>query len=183
MASRNWPEAAPTLTDGVVSLRAWEASDADAVVAACQDPVMQDSIGIPVPYLAEHARGFIEDFALQQWSSGQGAPFAAVDAVTHRLLAAPSLKEVDLDRKVAEVGYWVAPWARGQKVAQRAVRLMCDWAFTELGLRRLEFFIEPANAASCAVAERVGAVREELFRDMEVIRGTSRDIARYALQK
>jgi hypothetical protein len=33
------------------------------------------------------------------------------------------------------------------------------------------------------VAERVGCVREELFRDHEVIRGTSRDIARFALER
>jgi RimJ/RimL family protein N-acetyltransferase len=183
MSSLNWPEATPTLTDGVVTLRVWETTDAEAIFAACQDPVMQHSIPIPVPYLADHARGFIETFAPQQWSSRQGAPFAAVDAETGRLLAAPSLKAVDSEQRAAEVGYWVAPWARGQKVAQRAVRLICDWAFTELGLRRLEFFIEPANAASCAVAERVGAVREELFPNMEIIRGTSRIIARYALEK
>jgi RimJ/RimL family protein N-acetyltransferase len=183
MPSLNWPEAIPTLTDGAVTLRAWAAEDAEAILAACQDPVMQHSIPIPVPYLPEHARGFVENFAPQQWSSRSGAPFAAVDAETGRLLAAPSLKAINSDQKVAEVGYWVAPWARGQKVAQRAVRLMCDWALTDLGLRRLEFFIEPANAASCIVAERVGALREELFRDKEVIRGTSRDIARYALQR
>lgn len=183
MASLDWPVATPTLTDGSVTLRAWAARDVDAVVAACQDPVMQDAIAVPVPYLAEHARGFIEFFSPHQWSSGRGAPFAAVDAESDHLLAAPSLKEIDPDRTVAEVGYWVAPWARGQKVAQRAVRLMCDWAFTDLGIRRLEFFVEPANAASCAVAERVGAVREELFSDRETIRGTSRVIARYALEK
>ncbi len=60
---------------------------------------------------------------------------------------------------------------------------MCDWAFTEVGLQRREFFIEPANAASCAVAESVDCVREELLPNEEVIHGTSRDMARYALQK
>lgn len=181
MSSLNWPEATPTLTDGAVTLRAWARTDADAVFAACQDPVMQQAIPIPVPYLAEHARGFIDNFVPQQWSSRQGAPFAAEDTSTGRLQAAPSLKAIDAAQRVAEVGYWVAPWARGRKVAQRAVGLMCDWAFADLGLRRLEFFIEPGNAASCAVAEHVGAVREELLRDKEVIRGTRRDIARYAL--
>jgi RimJ/RimL family protein N-acetyltransferase len=33
------------------------------------------------------------------------------------------------------------------------------------------------------VAESVGCVREDLLRDKELIRGASRDIARYALQK
>jgi RimJ/RimL family protein N-acetyltransferase len=179
----NWPETVPVLTDGRVTLRAWHVSDVDDAFAACQDAELQHAIPVPVPYLADHARGFIEEFAPQQWASRQGAPFAAVDAESRRLLAAPSLKSVDHDRKVAEVGYWVAPWARGQQVAQRAVSLICDWAFTEVGFRRLEFYIEPSNVASCAVAERLGAVREELFPEKEIIRGTPRDIARYALEK
>ena len=182
MSSLSWPEVVPTLTDGSVSLRAWRSSDVDAVFEACQDPDTQHWLPIPVPYLVEHARGFIDVFAPQQWSSGRGTPFAAVDTHTGRLLGAPSLKDVDSDRRVAEVGYWVAPWARGRKVAQRSVRLMCDWAFTEVGLRRLEFLIEPTNAASCAVAESVGGVLEELFPEKEVIHGTSRDMALYAVQ-
>jgi RimJ/RimL family protein N-acetyltransferase len=183
MSSLNWPDAAPTLTDGSVSLRAWEASDADAVFEACQDPDTQYWIPIPVPYLTEHARGFIEAFAPQQWSTQQGAPFAIVDTQTGRVLGACSLKGIDVNLKAAAGGYWVAPWGRGQKVAQRAVRLMCNWALTEVGLQRLEFLIEPANAASCAVAESVGCVREGLLRDKELIRGASRDVARYTLRK
>ncbi len=183
MSSLNWPDAAPTLTGGSVSLRGWTGSDAEAVFDACQDADLQHWLAVPAPYRLAQARDFVEAFAPKQWSSRRGAPFAAVDTDTGQLLGAPSLKDVDSDRKVAEVGYWVAPWARGQSVAQRAVRLMCDWAFTEVGLQRLEFFIEPANAASCAVAGRLGCVREALFRNKEVIRGTSRDMALYALQK
>lgn len=183
MSSLNWPGVPPTLTDGSVTLRAWRSSDADAVFTACQDPDMQHWIPIPVPYTAEHARTFVEIFAPQQWSSGEGAPFAAVDAEADRLLAAPSLKAIDHNRKVAEVGYWVAPWARGQKVAQRAVRLMCDWAFTDVGLQRLEFYVEPANVASCVVAQRLQAVQEELLRDHVIVRDISRDIARYVLER
>lgn len=182
MSSLTWPQAPPTLGDGVVTLRAWTTSDIEAIVEACQDPVLQNSIAVPVPYLAQHAREFVEDFSPQQWASGEGAPFAAVGSRSGRLLAAPSLKGVDPNRACAEVGYWVAPWARGQKIAQRALRLMCGWAFSQVGLRRLEFLIEPTNAASCAVAERMGATREEFLPGKMFIRGSSRDIVRYALE-
>jgi Acetyltransferase (GNAT) domain len=57
---------------------------------------------------------------------------------------------------VAEVVYAVAPWARGRQVAQRAVRLLCDWAMTDVGLARLEFYLEPSTIASRAVAARLG---------------------------
>jgi RimJ/RimL family protein N-acetyltransferase len=183
MTSLNWPENPPSLTDGTVTLRAWAAGDVDDVYRACQDPVMQLAIALPVPYLRDHAKGFVEGFAPQQWADRQGAPFAAMDAETTQLLAAPSLKAVDPLTLSAEVGYWVAPWARGRKVAQRSARLVCDWAFTGLGLRRLEFFIDTTNVASCAVAERVGAVRENVTVRAAAAGGRSRHVARYALEK
>jgi len=54
---------------------------------------------------------------------------------------------------------WCVPSPRRReagRVAQRAVGILCEWAFREIGMARLEFYIEPGNAASRAVAERVG---------------------------
>lgn len=171
----------PTLAEGSIALRGWQETDASAVLAACQDQDIQHWLPVPVPYLEEHARGFVTEFATQEWTSGQGTPFAVVDASTGDLLGAAGLKDIDLAAKVAEGGYWVAPWARGHRVAFRAMRLLCDWAFTDLNLRRVEFFVEPANKASCSVVEQLGATWEGLLPDREVIHGTARETARYAL--
>ena len=107
----------------------------------------------PSPLLAEHAHGFVIDFARQEWSSSQGAPFAVLDAGSNVLLGSAGLKDIDFDGKVATGGYWVAPWARGQRVALRAMRLVCEWAYTGLGLDRVEFFVEPSNRGSCSTVE------------------------------
>jgi RimJ/RimL family protein N-acetyltransferase len=88
---------------------------------------------------------------------------------------------VDSRNLVGEVGYWVAPWARSQHVAQRATRLLADWAFGQAGFQRLELYIEPDNAASCAVAERLGCEREGLLRGKAIVQGQRRDMALYAL--
>lgn len=183
MSLPGWARVAPTFTDGVISLRPWEPTDAAAVLGACQDPDIQHWLPVPVPYLSEHAEGFVREFAPQQWSTEDGAPFAAVDSGTGRLLGLFGLKSIDFTRNTAELGYWVAPRARGRKVAQRGVRLLSDWSFNEVGLRRLAFLVEPANVASCAVVERTGAVVEEFLPGMLVIQGTPRDTARYVLQR
>ncbi|MDN4161108.1 GNAT family N-acetyltransferase [Nocardioides abyssi] len=177
------PRIPPTLTDGVITLRPWKRTDAPGVLKACQDADIQHWLPVPVPYLPEHAEGFVDEFSKQQWTSGEGAPFAAVDANAGHLLGAFGLKEIDRVRGVAELGYWVAAWARRRKVAQRGVALISDWAFGVAGLTRLELLVEPTNIASCAVVERAGAVLEDIVPDMDVIQGTSRDIARYALQR
>ena len=67
-----------------------------------------------------------------------------------------------------EVGYWVAPWARGKHVATRSVVLQVQ-AGPLFGLRRFELLIEARNAASIAVARNAGCydtgeVRENTMR-------------------
>jgi RimJ/RimL family protein N-acetyltransferase len=67
---------------------------------------------------------------------------------------------VDIDRATAtaELGYLVAPDARGRGIATAAVALLTRWAFEEEGLRRLVLLIDRANAASLKVAARCGYV-------------------------
>lgn len=175
------PFSVPTLTDGVVTLRGWREDDAPGVLAACQDPDIQRWLPVPVPYREEDARGFVAGFANEEWSSGRGAPLAVVDADTGELFGSVGLKDIDAVAGTAEAGYWVAPQARGRGVAARAVRLICAWAFDALSLERVELLVDPDNAASCAVAESVGAVRDDEPAAPAEVHGVSRPTVRYVL--
>lgn len=79
------------------------------------------------------------------------------------------------------MSYWVVSEARGQGVAVGAVRLLAGWALGDLGLVRLELFVEPENVASQRVAERCGFVREGLLRSRWVGQGRRRDSVVYGL--
>jgi RimJ/RimL family protein N-acetyltransferase len=173
----------PILSDGWLTLRAWTARDADAVLAACQDADTQRWMDVPVPYLPKHAADFVGQHSQQQWSSRHGAPFAIAATDNDQVLGSCALVGVTPSHLVAEVVYAVAPWARGRKVAQRAARLLCEWALTDVGLARLEFYIEPSNAASRSVAARLGCQFEGVLRNKALIQGTRRDMALYALLK
>ena len=123
------------------------------MTAACQDPEIQRWTLVPSPYRREHA---------EKWLAAAPGRAQAGEAVTllafegdGRLAGSFSL-ELDLARGYAEIGYWVAPRARGRGVATRAVRLLHDWAVGELGLRRIEILPDAANAPSRRVAERCG---------------------------
>ncbi|HYZ81363.1 MAG TPA: GNAT family protein, partial [Solirubrobacteraceae bacterium] len=59
----------------------------------------------------------------------------------------------------ANVGYWVAEAHNGQGVATRALGLVCERAFTEIGLHRIEAGTLPDNYASQRVIEKNGFVR------------------------
>lgn len=149
------------LTDGSVLLRCWDASDADAVFAACQDPVLQRWTRVPVPYLREHATGFVAD-AAARWAAGVPS-FGIFDPADGTLLGAHGFVGTpELD--VYEVGYWVAATGRGRGVATAATRLVCRFAFERMDAVRVEWQAEVGNVASRQVAEKVGFVLEGTLR-------------------
>jgi RimJ/RimL family protein N-acetyltransferase len=82
---------------------------------------------------------------------------------------------IETDEGKAELGYMVAPAARGRGVATEALRLLTDWGFTERGLVRLELLISVDNTASIRVAERAGYVREGVLRSLFVKDGRRED--------
>jgi RimJ/RimL family protein N-acetyltransferase len=146
----------PEIHDQGLLLRPWRVEDAEAVHRACQDPAIQRWTRVPSPYRYEHARHFVAEHAARAWQEGVGAPFAVIDPQTGDLLASCGLVTIDRVLSSAEVGYWTAPWARGQRVATRATRAVARWAFDDLGLRRVVWQAEVGNHASRLVALRAG---------------------------
>ncbi|WP_405094542.1 GNAT family N-acetyltransferase [Micromonospora sp. NBC_01412] len=144
------------LTEDGLLLRPWQATDSDVVHRACQDPDIQRWTTVPRPYLPEHAREFVTELSAAAWRDGTGAPFAVCDAATGELLASCGLVALDKAADTGEIGYWVAPWARGRGVAARATRAVARWAFDALGLRRLLWQAEIGNHASLLAALRAG---------------------------
>jgi RimJ/RimL family protein N-acetyltransferase len=90
--------------------------------------------------------------------------FAIVGAGDHEFLGIAVAPRIDRVARTAELGYVVAPSARGRGVASEALRLMTGWAFDELGMERLELLISVENEASKRVAARCGYVREGVMR-------------------
>ena len=144
----------PPLSDGVITLRAKAHGDVDALTAACQDPEIPRWTRVPVPYRRADAIGWIAAVELEL-DAGLSIDWLAVDA-EGRLLASIAVMQIDRGRGTGEIGYWVAREARGRGVATRAVRLVREWAASELGLTTLELVIHEDNAPSHAVARAAG---------------------------
>ena len=144
------------LSDGVVSLRPWRLADASAVAAACQDPEIQRWTRVPSPYSDADACEWLESQP-RRWLNGESAEFAVVDAVSGDVLACVGLVDIEWDDRRAEIGYWVVAGARRRGVARRAVLLLCDWAFREVDLIRLEILAEAENQVLAAAIARYAA--------------------------
>lgn len=153
--------------------------DVDAITAACQDPTTQHWLPLPRPYDVEQARYFVEDFATRQLQTGSGIVFVVEDDAG--LDGAMDLKNTDWCTGCTEIGYWAAPWARGRGLTTRAVHVLSRWALATMGLQRVELRVADGNAASIAVAQGAGFVREGLARNAGVTGHGRVDLHVYSL--
>jgi RimJ/RimL family protein N-acetyltransferase len=87
---------------------------------------------------------------------------------------------IDRPAAEAELGYVIAPGARGRGVATETVRRLTRWAFDEQALLRLTLIIDVANTGSQKVAQRCGYVREGLQRNAFVKPGVRSDALVYS---
>jgi RimJ/RimL family protein N-acetyltransferase len=141
------------LTDGVVALRPVDERDVDAIWAACADERVQRYIPLPLPYTRDEAEAYVAR-SVAHWATGRKAPFTITPpGDPDHLLGVIS---ITFAGSTGNAGYWVAPDARGQGVARRALDLLVDWVFAEreVGIVLLE--IHEANEASKEVARSAG---------------------------
>ena len=145
---------------------------------------------------------------LSPWEPSHGMPWAARHtpaayramrrAVTRRARLGTSLPfavrvegrlagQVTLDNVVrgalrsGYLGYWIDREVAGRGMASLAVALVCDHAFGEVGLHRVEADIRPENLPSRRLVERLGFRQEGLLRRYLDIDGEWRDHLAYAL--
>lgn len=88
---------------------------------------------------------------------------------------------VSAKHRRAEIGFELCSnhWGRG--IAGEALRTVVRHGFTQLGFHRIEALVEPANAASQQLLERVGFTREGLLRGYEFTCGKYDDLYMYSL--
>ena len=94
------------------------------------------------------------------WSAGDHASWAVVDAATDAVLGSVSVHSIDRVANDAEIGYWTAPAARGAAWPRVAVDAACRWAFGALPVDRIELCHAVENTASGRVAEKAGFTYE-----------------------
>ncbi|EFF91357.1 acetyltransferase [Streptomyces sp. e14] len=172
-------------------------ADTDAVYAAAQDPDIQRWTTVPSPYLYEHARGFVERQVPDGWADGSMCTFGLFlrhEDLRHGDLPHGEPPHEDLPHGdlphgeltgmlgvtmrslgTAEIGFWAVKEHRGNGYVAEAAGAVARWAFTRLGVDRLEWRAEVGNRASRAVAERVGFTVEGTLRAALNNKGVLRD--------
>lgn len=144
-------------------LRPWKLADINDIARACQDPLIQQWLAaLPSPYTPDDARTFVTDMAWRTARERTSLLLAVTGRPTGGLLGSIGLKGLG-DSRGAEIGYWVAPWARGRGYAAESTDALTRWAF-EHGLHRVQLLAATGNVASQRAAERAEFTREGVVR-------------------
>jgi RimJ/RimL family protein N-acetyltransferase/SAM-dependent methyltransferase len=166
-----------TFTDGVVTIRKFRRSDKFRMAELANNEKVAENLrdAFPSPYTLEDAEKFIslcflmkpyEVFAIEYGGEYVG------NIGLHR--------NEDVYRKTAELGYFIGEpyWHKG--ITPRAVNLICDYGFRELGVIKIYSGVFSFNTASQRVLEKCGFEREAILRNAVIKNGKICDEIRYA---
>ena len=168
-----FPHDVPTLTDGVVTLRAHGEDDVRGVLEQSTDPVSQAWTTVPVPYSLDDAKRFVREVMPGGWLTDQEWGFAVVH--DGRYAATVSLRNEGARR--AEIAYGSHPRIRGTGRMERALRLLLDWGFGDdgPGLDTVVWWANRGNWPSRRLAWRLGFATDVTLRSWLPQRGALLD--------
>jgi RimJ/RimL family protein N-acetyltransferase len=158
----------PPLSDAVVTLRPWRREDVPIKAAWGRDAVIVRWTEVPANNTEEAALAWAA-CAEDARQAGRAVALAIVDAKLDAVLGSCDIRRPDPDDPaLGEVGFLLAKEARGRGIATRAVGLLVEWSFRELGMERIQGLVHPDNPRSARVLERLGFRPEGLLRAYRV---------------
>lgn len=172
----------PSIEASRVRLRYLEESDIDSLFEIFSDEETVRYWSSPpfanraeaAKLLADIQRMFAEK-TLFQW----GIALKSDDGI----IGTATLFHLDPKNRRAEIGYALNRRVWGKGYVNEALNSLLRFAFTEMNLHRIEADVDPRNAASIRVLERLGFQREGFLRERWLVGGKTQDALFYGLLK
>ncbi len=131
---------------------------------------------LPFPYTEKHAMEFIEhcqgENPQQTFAVEYNGEFAGCVGL---------VRQTDIYKLTAEIGYWLGEPYWGLGIATKAVELITEYGFNQLGLVRIYTGVFDFNKASQRVLEKAGFKPECVFEKSVFKNGVICDEYRYGL--
>ena len=143
-----------------ITLRAFKQQDAETLATLLNNSRVVANLRdyIPFPYTPKDAMDFIH--LCQEENPRQNF------AIEHNKLFVGSIglvKQVDVYRKSAEIGYWIGEPYWGKGIATEAAKLITAYGFEQLELLKIFSAVFDLNKASQRVLEKAGYKLEAII--------------------
>ncbi|WP_027409984.1 GNAT family N-acetyltransferase [Anoxybacteroides tepidamans] len=106
------------------------------------------------PHIIAYLQQLEQDFSVYGWGV-----WLAIEKESNEAIGDLGFKGKPNVEKTVEIGYGIAPTARGHGFATEAVRALLDWAFRSPQVEKVVAECLESNAASIHVLEKVGMKR------------------------
>jgi ribosomal-protein-alanine N-acetyltransferase len=154
-----------TIETNRLLLRQMVAEDAEAFFLVFSDPRVMTSFGGNL-FDRPQVEKWVQRNLAHQKQHGYGL-FSVILKSENILIGDCGFEHIEVSgRPEVELGYDLRSQYWGQGYATEAAAAVRDFAWQELGLRRLVSLIRPSNLASSRVAEKIGMTKEQ-----EITRG------------
>ena len=150
-----FPIEPPVIVTPRLRLRPFTAADAPAVQALAGTRAVADTTArIPHPYPEGAAAAWIATHA-QEWKAHRELVLAVTRADGGQVIGSISLV-FEPEHAKAELGYWIGLPFWGKGFASEAARVLVEFAFSQLGLNRVQAHHMARNPASGRVLIKAG---------------------------
>jgi ribosomal-protein-alanine N-acetyltransferase len=174
----------PQLETERFTLRAFEPGDAADTFRIMGDPRVTRYFGQPPMTTPDEAVQRVESI-VAAFEAREGIRWAIVHRASGQFIGSCGLWRLIKRHLRAEIGYELAPEWWGKGVMPEVAGAVLAFGFTRIGLHSVEAHIDPANAGSRRVLEKLGFVQEGYFREnyYDPIEGQFTDTAVFSLLK
>lgn len=119
--------------------------------------------------------------SIEQWNLRAAYDFNVIARASGLVIGSVAINQISQLNQLANLGYWVRDGYTGRGIAALAARAAAAFAFSRIGLTRLEIIAQAGNLRSLRVAEKTGATLECLARNRLVFHGQPRDAKVFSL--
>jgi len=139
-----------------IKLRDLRLSDAGFIVENAKDKdIIKYTFVIAPPFGLKEAKGFIKK-AQQEIRLKIAYEFGVELIKTKELIGTINLFNISKKNKNAEIGIWLAKNYWGKGFSDEALKLMLDFGFKKLGLKRIQARVLHKNVAAQKLMKRAG---------------------------
>lgn len=163
-----------------VRLRRLSVADKQVIARLCNNKNIWDNLrdSFPIPYSEKDAEEFIklcmDENPAATFGINYKGDFAGVVGL---------VKQKDVYRLTAELGYWIGEPFWGLGIATKAVNLIVQYGFDTLGLMRIYSGVFEYNKASQRVLEKAGFNLDCILEKAVIKNGIICDEFRYSILK
>ena len=161
-------------------LRRWREGDEESLQKHANNPNITPFLmdRFPYPYTMQDAVSWITFMQLQQ----QLTNFAII--VNGEACGGIAITLMnDVNRKTAEIGYWLGEPFWNQGIITEAVKILTDYTFQNSDIIRLQAGVFSKNTPSMRVLEKAGYVKEGILRNAVIKNSEVMDKHLYAILK